>query len=278
MRIRGSGTGSGDSQNGSGSGRRSDSFRRKYRLGQKIRGILLKNLPNSMAWVEIDDIRLLAQIEARHQEGSHLLFIVNQLTPDIILKELPLSQTTGVNVLGLASAFDTARTLFEHRFRTGLQESGYAGNSLDIAGFLKLLAQHPDIHAAYMDAFNCVSTISASLEADRKGHVLYQPWLAPESLRQTTFIRDSGDTTKLSETIVEFDHAALGLVRVQFLYKGNTLAYKLKIQHPDHEKSLQKYLNSREHRGLTLGIQHLGTSKLPRNSHCGIITEMLFKT
>lgn len=275
MRIRNSGTGFG----GFGGGEsRSDSFRKKHKLGQKVRGKLLKRISDDMAWVSIDGDKLLAQIQPAHQEDAHLTFIVKQLTPDIILKEVFEFSSGSANALGMANNFDTARTLFENKFRP-VQHTLNAANATSRLGkFLELLASIPALHANFKDAVICAQTISAHLETTKTGRMLYQPWLVPEGRRQTTFIRSftKQDTNPLIETIVEFEHSKWGLVQVEFLYKRPKVGYKLKLQNPAQSDSLLHYLTARSYSGLTTKIECLGVKKLPQNKHGGILSELIF--
>lgn len=274
MRISGSGTGNGSFGGG---GSRSDRFRRKHRPGQKVRGLLLKNLPDSMAWVDIDGDRLLAQLESAHPEGARLLFLVQKLTPQIVLKELTEGAAAKADALSFMGDFDAARTLFENRFRPALDGAGLAGKPLPIVAFLKLLAGSPELHAAYRDAAACARPIADSLVRAGKGRLLYQPWLAPDGRRQASLVRSANAADGLTETLVEFDHARLGLVRVQFLARANELTCKVLLQHPEQSASLARYLASRAHAG-SVAVNHLGVARLPRASHGGIVTEALFKT
>jgi hypothetical protein len=273
MRISGSGTGNGSFGNG---GSRSDNFRRKHRVGQKVRGLLLKNLPDAMAWVDIDGDRLLAQLESAHPEGSRLFFLVQKLTPQIVLKELPWTGGGKGDGLSLMGDFDTARTLFENRFRPALSEADLSGKPLPLALFLKLLAGSPALRTAYLDAADCARTIGKTLDGAGKGRLLYQPWLAPDGRRQATLIRGGGAAEGLTETLVEHDHARMGLVRVQFLTRNNDLTCKVLLQHPEQSTPLARYLASRAHGG-PVAINHLGVGRLPRTSHGGIVAEALFQ-
>ena len=271
MRIRNSGTGF----RGFGGGEsRSDSFRKKHKRGQKVRGKLLNRISDDMAWVSIDGDKLLAQIQPAHQEGAHLTFIVKQLTPDIILKEVFEFSSGNANALDMASSFDTARTLFENKFRP-IQHTLNAANAPSRLGkFIELLASTPALHTTFKDAVICAQTISANLD----GRMLYQPWLVPEGRRQTTFIRSftKQDTNPLIETIVEFEHSKWGLVQVEFLYKKPKVGYKLKLQNPAQSNSLLHYLTARSYPGLTTKIECLGVKKLPQNKHGGILSELIF--
>jgi len=272
MRIRNSGQGGGGF---GGWGSRSDSFRKRHHVGQKVRGMVLKNMPDNMAWVEINGDRLLAQLEVIHPEGSRLTFIIKQLTPHIILKELALRQSVGQSALGIASSFDTARTLFENKLRSELKRRGTAITALSLPDFMELLAHSPELHACYLDASNCVNVISAGLEKNGS-RLFYQPWLYPDTRRQVTCIRQQKESD-FTEIIIEFDHSVLGLARVEFLHKKATTAFKLKVQRAERSTELLNYLKSRTHPELKVEAKLLGISKLPRQNHGGLITEILFK-
>ena len=274
MRVSGSGTGG--SYNGGGS--RSDRFRNRHRPGQKVSGVLVKNLPDSMAWVDIDGERLLAQLESPRTEGSRLLFLVQQLVPQIILKELTgEAHGNASSALGRVSDFDSARTLFENRFRPALKQAGRFGRPLPLPDFLALLAATPSLHAAYQDAANCAAPLSQALQDADKGTLRYQPWLAPTGRRQATVVRHAQADSLLTEILVEYDHTRLGLTRVQFLRKDDTLSCRVQLQHPEHAHALTRYLDTRKHAGTDIHIQHLGVTKLPRANHSGILAELLFK-
>ncbi|BCS87409.1 hypothetical protein [Pseudodesulfovibrio sediminis] len=274
MRVSGSGSGGNSFFGGK---NRSDSFRQKHRCGQKVKGILLKNLSDNMAWVEINGDKLLAQLEVYHPRGSRLTFIIKQLVPDIILKELTLGQTTGSTPLNLASAFDTARTLFENALRQELQSAKAVSPRLSQVDFFKLIASNAQLCACYLDATGCARALSTPLEQKGKGRILYQPWYAPYSRRQVTFVHQNNEKSALNTSIVEFDHTQLGLVRVEFMYGNGKVAYKIKMQHPKHSTALLRYLAAQTHLELTDQPDNLGIMKLPNFSHGGIITEMVFK-
>lgn len=271
MKIRNSGSSYGSFGNGQS---RSDSFRRKHRLGQKVRGILLKNIPDGMAWVSIGDDKLLAQLNSAHPEGARLSFVIKQLSPDIILKEIfETGQATG-NTIGIASSFDTARTLFENKFHHELQSTFVSGAT----EFTQLLSSKSKLYAAFKDTQQCLSVISEALENAQIGQVLYQPWLTPTSRRQLTFIKHfNSSTTQLLEAIVEFEHTVWGNARVEFLFKNSHAGYKLKAQHLSHADQLKSYLAASSTL-ISESSECLGIAKLPPTAHGGILTELLFRS
>nr|WP_319585039.1 hypothetical protein [uncultured Pseudodesulfovibrio sp.] len=243
-----------------------------------MRGVLIKNLPDSMAWVDIDGERLLAQLESPRPEGSRLLFLVQQIVPQIVLKELTGdAHGNAANTLTRVSDFDSARTLFENRFRTALKEADLFGRPLPLPDFLGLLAANPPLYAAYQDAANCAAPLSKALQDANKGTLRYQPWLAPTGQRQATVIRQADRESQLTEIVIEFDHARMGLTRVQFLRKADTLSFRAQLQHPEYAHHLAADFETRRYSDTVFQIRHLGVGKLPRTSHSGILAELLFK-
>ncbi|BDQ32874.1 hypothetical protein [Pseudodesulfovibrio portus] len=272
MRIRGSGK---DTSGFGGSGSRSDSFRRKHHLKKKVRGVLLKNVEDNMAWVEIDGDRLLAQLEVIHPEGTRLTFVIEQLSPNIVLKELKGGgRQGGGGVLDRANAFDSARALFEARFISFIQDPDTPRPCITSGDFFTILAGSRELLARYADAVRCADGLTESLD-DGRGRFLYQPWLAPGSRRQVTFVRKTPEG--LTEAVVEFDHPSMGLVRAEFLHKNDRVACKLKMQHMAHAEPLTRYLASRVHPNLAAQADPPHITKLPQRCHGGVIAEHLFR-
>ena len=98
MRIRGRGS----STFGFGGERReserSERFRKAHRAGQKVRGTILEWQSPSLAWVEIDGHKLLAQVAQDTALGLVRTFLIVKLSPDIVLKEIS-EKSGGLNVL-----------------------------------------------------------------------------------------------------------------------------------------------------------------------------------
>ncbi|MFH1913084.1 MAG: hypothetical protein ABIK45_02255 [Pseudomonadota bacterium] len=277
MRVRDNGSGPFDF--GGGNERRSTQFRRGRHPGQKVRGTLVKWVSESMAWVLIDGHHLLAQLQTRPPEGAQLLFLITRLEPDIVLRELAGVPGTGNPVgdgLAAAKSFETARTLFENRLRQHTTDLTAKSPLLRPARFITLLTKEPALFAAYTDALVCAGRINL-LAGPSSGLVAYQPWLAPRSRRQLTCARHVGASANdLTEIIVECETHALGLVRIEFLHKGESVGYKVKVQRPARGESLKRLL--RDTVPATAGIQAqcLGVTKLPANEHGGLLAALLF--
>ncbi len=67
-------------------------FRAKYRVGQVVPGIILDYDAPGLAWVLVDDLRLLAWVAKSYFRGQRLHLIIENIYPEIVLKEIDLTQ------------------------------------------------------------------------------------------------------------------------------------------------------------------------------------------
>jgi hypothetical protein len=94
VRIRESGSSSSGFGRQSKDSERSDRFRKGHRAGQMV----MEWQSPGLAWVEIDGQRMLAQVSEDAVLGRERMFLVVQLSPDIVLRELH-DKPSGLNVL-----------------------------------------------------------------------------------------------------------------------------------------------------------------------------------
>jgi hypothetical protein len=276
MRIRNDGSGFFGSGGG---GSRSDSFRKGRKPGQKVHGKLVKWISDDRAWVLIDGHHLLAQLQSRPQVGAHLTFIIQQLHPDIVLKEVFEASGAGPGALTMAGDFETARTLFENALRTNAATIANAPAEARMDSFFSLLTSDSTLRATYLDAVNCLKTINSQFGGDSSGEIMYQPWLAPNARRQLTRVRhklSSHQSTGLVEVSVECETKPLGLVRTELLFKAPSAGYRLKIQRPSLAAALKETLLALPFCLPGIDVECLGVAKLPQGEHGGILAEFMF--
>ena len=276
MRIRGSDSGSFDSGGG---GSRSNSFRQGRRPGQKVRGTLLKWISEDRAWVSIDGHELLAQLHSSPRAGAQLTFIIRQLTPEIILKEVFESGAAESSTLAMASSFETARTLFENQLRHHVRALSAQPWAKRLDAFVSLLASDKPFLSAFLDATACLETLSRHIDRPPTQRLLHQPWLMPEGRRHITLLRHAtaaSGSSLLTETIVECELESFGMIRVEFLHRKPDTGYRLKVQQMAKAKELKHYLTTRHHPELLGTVECLGISKLPQSGHGGILAELMF--
>ncbi len=66
-------------------------FRKKYRVGHIVAGIILEYDSPRLAWVLVDDLRMLAWVTRNYFRGQRLHLVVENMYPEIVLKEVDLS-------------------------------------------------------------------------------------------------------------------------------------------------------------------------------------------
>ncbi|WP_457571038.1 hypothetical protein [Desulfovulcanus sp.] len=62
-------------------------FRQRYRPGDIVQGTIVQVENPGQAWIQVGDLQLLARTNLDYPAGQKLFFLVQQLYPQIILKE-----------------------------------------------------------------------------------------------------------------------------------------------------------------------------------------------
>ncbi|WP_246197998.1 hypothetical protein [Solidesulfovibrio aerotolerans] len=112
-------TGGYSGQSGAGNKDRSDgqAFRRGRRVGQVVRGRLVSPGPGGFFWVVVAGHKLLAALDHEPVPGRELVFRIERLEPDLVLRDItPPPSATDDPVLLLAALTD-ARSKFEAHLR-----------------------------------------------------------------------------------------------------------------------------------------------------------------
>jgi len=113
MRVTG---GYGDSgQSGAGGKDRSDgqAFRRGRRVGQIVRGRLVSPGPGGFFWVVVAGHKLLAALDHEPVPGRELVFRIERLEPELVLRDITPPPSAIDNPVLLLAALTDARSKFE---------------------------------------------------------------------------------------------------------------------------------------------------------------------
>ncbi|WP_018123994.1 hypothetical protein [Desulfovibrio oxyclinae] len=235
MRIRGGGRYSGDRTS------RSESFKRSHRVGQKVRGRILRWEDEDLAWVNIDGDPLLANIPSGPAPGSVLAFKVISLNPQIHLQALHgggggnlAPALTGV------MGFTKARQTFESLIRphaASLQDQPLAERILTLTELLRT----PEIGEAHARVQTAVDGIN-TLGADRT--LSYTPLLLPTAREQATFVKRG--VGEFFEVVHEFTLGEFGDCQLVCLHKGERTSYRIKVGRAFYAKPLTHLLQKTE--------------------------------
>ncbi len=154
---------------------RADQFRQRYRAGDTLGGELVAYIGPDRAWVRIDDLALVAAIRPGREPGTNLLFTVQSLHPDIVLKE---HVSSDIELRDTLLRFVAARQHFEARMVT---ETG-TNWAKKLRWVLDATTSHPrELLAVRLHLL----TLNKHLDSGQR--VAYCPWLLP-GLRESVLI------------------------------------------------------------------------------------------
>ncbi len=278
MRITDSGFGQGQ-----GSGRqdrdRAAAFRNKHRVGERLKGTLVKRESKSLAWILIDGHHLLANIETDSEPGSSLNFMVLSLYPEIVLKALPPGGGSGGYPLaGAIQEFGLARAKLEGFMGLNLSDDTIIGLSPEQrrTKFLEAVAADKKLTAIY--ARLCAQQLSINSRLAQSGptRFLYLPWLMPGARGLEALLKsEPKENGVFMEFICGFELDRIGAGQIRVLYKKPRAGFRVFMDRPENIKGFLDYVKSTSLGPLPVDAQCLGVEKLPRYAHGGTMRELL---
>jgi hypothetical protein len=81
---------------------RQQAFRAAYKIGDLLLGTVVEYLTQTMAWVTIGELRVLAELTKKYPLGSEIYLIVTSMYPEIILQEADQdakNRATGLHII-----------------------------------------------------------------------------------------------------------------------------------------------------------------------------------
>jgi hypothetical protein len=95
---------------------RAEEFRARHRPGNRVWGNVMTRPENGLAWIDFHGLPLLAQIHSTVLPGQRVLFLVESLHPEILLKQIyPSLQGEGEDIARALGLFLELRRAFEDR-------------------------------------------------------------------------------------------------------------------------------------------------------------------
>lgn len=255
MRI--SGKGPGGYSSGGGNRDRQSAFRRNHRVGDKLKGRLIKWERSGMAWVRVDGYELLASVQNKHEHGAILHFLVKQLSPEIILQEL-----TGGS--GYAVPGDLFKRFQEEAAETDNRLQDVIDKAADVPAsdpdkrkstFLQGLRNDPKAMRGLASLAKLMAHINNLPEVRAEnGRFLLKPWLMPKAKEQEIFVRylESGPPAPpgkgrppMMELIYSFRLEHLGRCRLQILYRDPEVRFRVLTEAAEHIPDLKTRMETR---------------------------------
>ncbi|MEL7638136.1 MAG: hypothetical protein AAGU21_00705 [Solidesulfovibrio sp.] len=282
MRITGQGGGGGQAP---GEKDRSDpeAFRRGRKVGQTVRGRLSAPGPGGLYWVVVAGHRLLAALDHQPLPGRELVFRIEALVPELVLKDITPPPSAASDPSLLLAALTEARSRFERRLAGAAAPSppsGLPGPPLDLTAarrrFAAFLAADPDARAAY-DALRRAFAQAASLIPAREGRPVYAPWVFP-GLAQSEILAarhgpadgGPGYTLRLCGRL-----EAAGFVAAVATWRPGQTAYRLMAERPDQAESLRLALSAIRFGRAAIAPACLAVGPLPDELASGFLARLL---
>lgn len=218
-----------------------EQFRRAFRAGERVAGKVLSRPDAQHAWVNISGYELLARTDTDPQPGTVLSFFIAQLSPVVVLRELPRPgqaspETDPRQADILTRGFRAARAELEARppDLVGLPPHSWPpGDNLAAlkASFLSRLRKDAPAWAAFSRVARLVRDINTLAVIRTTGRFLYAPWYPPGATEHELFlgVEEAGG---IREILLAFRLAGPELVRVKALVAGGTARCLVSAQYP----------------------------------------------
>ncbi len=212
-------------------------FRRAFRTGEQVAGKVLSRPDALSAWVDISGYELLARTDTDPQPGAVLVFLITQLHPIVILRELPRNAPSGPGsdprrTAALLRSFRAARADLDSR----LSALGPLPATWDLTAlktrFLSLLRKDAGAWAAFSQGRRLTRDINVLPGIRRLGRFLYAPWYPPGASEHELFLGNAGDGG-IREILLGFRLTGPGLVRIKALADQGRARCLTSVQYPD---------------------------------------------
>ena len=275
MRI----TGRGGQKGGQGNPQdRAAGFRRRRKVGEKVRGMLVRWESPGLAWVNIEGQLLLARIATRPQPGMPLLFLVKSMTPEIMLQELsPESGREAVSVVSLVQDYENSCQAMHQAMQTGRR-----GSVHEIRGrqaFFAHICGKGELVWEYALVLQSSLTLDSFLQRERGWRFLALPWLLPLARRSEMVHKPPAREGAIAEVVYGFDIPGRLSGEIRILLKAPKASYRVFVARSTRDRTEARMLAEKTCGRLPVltGVtaECLGVSELPREAHYGPVGEIL---
>ncbi|MFW6324401.1 MAG: hypothetical protein ACOC0U_04985 [Desulfovibrionales bacterium] len=267
MKVFNSGSNSGSFGRHGHESHRAREFRARHSVGERLQGTVLTSPEHGRAWIDIQGSRLLAILRTTAFPGQELLFLITQLVPKIILKEITPEGSMG-SLQDLVGKFSKERSRFEDLFA----QCGSRLHDLPKRcparkeSFLKLVANDTSALPVYLSLKQTEQVINQILEpAGRSFH--YLPWLFPDVCRsEAILLRQAEQMSSKGEPCTEltalFLHPVVGPVRLHSLIQKRALLSRLFLQDLAHAEKMEQWIREWEFPSIALTNRLVGVFQI----------------
>ncbi|NDV22002.1 hypothetical protein [Desulfovibrio sp. JC022] len=255
---------------------RSTMFRKKFSVGDILQGKLINWYQPKLGWVVIQDLELLASIQTNAAPGDILTFHVQQLYPEIILKEINPDHLNGqgvyINPAGVTREFVSLRASFQSQASSifkQINKERIASAEKRKEKFLSLLEKEIKTAVLFFKTLECTAKLNSVLSSTK---LYYMPWLVPCGLNQEIVLKTRTDAdnpdNSFYELLYSLDLPPAVPARFKVMYKKPQCGFKLLADDPRLRSLLEPKLKDSF-------PEFLGTEHIPPHIAGGILSELL---
>jgi hypothetical protein len=254
-----------------------EAFRRGRRPGQNLSARLVGPGPHGLYWVVVAGYRLLARLDHEPAPGRELVFRIERLEPDLLLKDITPPPSARSDPALLLAALTEARSRFEHRLGDDAPPSV---PPLDLTGarrgFLAWLKADPATRADF-DAVLALCAVAGNFLPRTEGRLTYAPWVFP-GLAQSELlaVRLPAGQGGPAWTLRIFGRLARqGLVAVQASWHPGRVACRLMLERVDAAEAVMAVLSRVRFGRAVLVPAWLSVGPLPAAYASGFLARLL---
>ena len=224
---------------------RAAAFRRSHHVGQILHGKVLRWVRGGMAWVHVGGQELLAQLQTKPEAGVPLRFLVEQLVPDIILKEVDGDETAAANQsispADLIRQYLEARDAFDAMLHARLWPSIVSPADIPdaapaaLTAFATFVSDDAEALALFTQVQGHRLNVNQLLAATRSGTLHYLPWLMPQAHAMEILM--PSENTGTARITASAQLPACGRTLIQCLAGTERMAYRLFLERARSEHS-----------------------------------------
>lgn len=246
---------------------RQQAFRRRHRVGQRLRARLLRLEAPGLAWVSIDGQELLARIAQVPPPGSPLVFLIQALEPEIQLKDVTPAFQPATPLAARVASFAASRARFE---ALRPHPCPAPGNGDPDARFLSALAAPSEAGSAFLRTAEAAGLLARELSSAGAGRFLWLPWLPAEATEHELLLTQTPGG--LTEARLGFRHEQAGRVQVRVLYKPPRAGFRYLLERLEQASAA---LLSRDWKGDGVLAECLGLERLGTEDRGGVLAGRL---
>ena len=253
-------------------------FKRKVKVGQLLKGRMLRIEQDGFAWVLIGDMELLAQVETMPKTGQWLEFLVLSLEPSILLRQLQ----QGADPRGSIFLRDYIRSYLTERDKLDTMLAYSLWDSLNITdgepftayrtALIKFLTQSPTALDQFTRVMRLHSSVQKMVTTSKHGTFHYMPWLMPSAKGVELLIStpENNICTVTAGVILHGAQHVLTVGQMNLSADPVSFAYRLLL-----DKNCKAGNNTSRANSASTNCTCLGTSELPAGAHD--ILSLIFK-